>query len=467
MLDFDGEILLRTQRPPVHIIEGDDYFDVSGTYAIRISADTYEKCIDTIISSAYVSTPGQGEIAPDFNIQDWKLGTDGVHVGMAATDTRLDGMLLDDVLSDCMEVSKFVMAIGSTTANKGGCELLLADLGNSSADIAEAWNEIGSTTTGGPKGVTADMLSKIWTISYEMAVNTISLTSQLNLEGENTSLARNLGTNERILRYRRIKSHFLTDTLFVTKEAKSTRGHTCMQIFVSEKGFVKVYPMNHQRDYLVSLRHFAKDVGAPDIIVCDPHPSQKSFEVKDFCNKIGTTLKLLEQGTQWANRSGISVGLVKEAVRKDIRLSHSPLVLWDYAAELRADIMSLTERDLFQLQGSNPHTATFGEEEDISHLFQFAWYEWVYFYDDSSAARFPFIKATLGRVLGPSKNKGNDMTKWCLKSNGNFIPRRTVKRITAEQLVPSNDVEIKKRTDFDNNISRKLADSFSLPENRK
>ena len=64
-----------------------------------------------------------------------------------------------------------------------------------SADIAEAWNEIGSTTAGGSKGVTADMLSKIWTIPHEMAVKTIVLTSQLNREGKNTYLARNLETN--------------------------------------------------------------------------------------------------------------------------------------------------------------------------------------------------------------------------------------------------------------------------------
>ena len=83
-----------------------------------------------------------------------------------------------------------------------------------------------------------------------------------------------------------------------------------------------------------------KDVGAPDILVCDPHPSHKSFEVKDFRNKIGTTLKLLEQGTQWANRAELYVGLVKEAVRKDICLSNSPLVLRDYAAERCAAIIT-------------------------------------------------------------------------------------------------------------------------------
>ena len=103
----------------------------------------------------------------------------------------------------------------------------------------------------------------------------------------------------------------------------------------------------------------------------------------DFCNKIGTTLRLLEQKTQWANRAELYVGLMKEAVRKDIKLTGSPLVLWDYAAERRVAILSLTARDIFQLQGSNPYTATFGEEGDISNLCQFGWYEWVYFYGNS------------------------------------------------------------------------------------
>ena len=60
MLDIDGEIILCTQRTPEHIIEEDDYFDVSGINAIRLSAENYEKFINTVISSAYVSTPGPG-----------------------------------------------------------------------------------------------------------------------------------------------------------------------------------------------------------------------------------------------------------------------------------------------------------------------------------------------------------------------------------------------------------------------
>ena len=72
--------------------------------------------------------------------------------------------------------------------------------------------------------------------------------------------------------------------------------------------------MKLQRDYPADLRQFAKDVAAPEILVCDPHTSHKSFEVKDFCNKIGTTLKLLYQGTQCANLTELYVGLVN-AVR--------------------------------------------------------------------------------------------------------------------------------------------------------
>ena len=171
-------------------------------------------------------------MADDFNIQDWQLGTDGVRAGVSATDARLDGKLLDAALSDQMEFSKFAMAIVSTTANKGGCELFLADLDDLSADIAEAWTEIGSTTSGGPKGFTADMLSKIWTISHEMSVKTIALTSQLNREGENTSLAINLGTNDRMLRYRRIKSHFSL-TPFSSPRRQRLSGGTLLFRFLS------------------------------------------------------------------------------------------------------------------------------------------------------------------------------------------------------------------------------------------
>ena len=85
-----------------------------------------------------------------------------------------------------------------------------------------------------------------------------------------------------MLRYRQIKSQFFTDTFFLTAKAKSTRGYTNMQIFVSDKGYVKVYPMKSLTKYPSALRQFAKEVGAPDILVANPHKSHASKEVMDF-----------------------------------------------------------------------------------------------------------------------------------------------------------------------------------------
>ena len=127
------------------------------------------------------------------------------------------------------------------------------------------------------------------------------------------------------------------------------------------------------------MREFAKDVDASQVLVADPHCLNKSKEVKAFFKKIGTTLRLLDQNTQWSNRAELYVGIIKEACHKYIKVSGLPLVLCDYSTEQRAAILSLTVRDLFQITGSNSYTENFGEEGDISNLCQFAWYEWLFF----------------------------------------------------------------------------------------
>jgi hypothetical protein len=97
------------------------------------------------------------------------------------------------------------------------------------------------------------------------------------------------------------------------QKAKSSQGNICCQLFVSNKGFVAFYPMKGQADYFLALKQFAKDVGATEVLVCDPHPAQTKREVQNFCTKIGTTLKVLEAETQWANHAKLYIGLMKEA----------------------------------------------------------------------------------------------------------------------------------------------------------
>ena len=89
--------------------------------------------------------------------------------------------------------------------------------------------------------------------------------------------------------------------MFATKPAKSLRGNTCCQVFFSDVDYMAVYPMKKESEYPLALKLFAKEVGAPNILVCDGSKTQNQRDVKTFLTQIGTTLKTLEAETQEAN----------------------------------------------------------------------------------------------------------------------------------------------------------------------
>ena len=232
-----------------------------------------------------------------------------------------------------------------------------------------------------------------------------------------------------------------------------------MQLFVTDKGFVHVIPMRKKSEVPLALKMFAKEIGAPDAIICDADCEQISQQVRDFCHKIGTSLRVLEEGTPWANRAELYIGLVKEAVHKDLKESDSPIVFWDYCAERHARINNLTARNLFQLEGRNAHFSVTGEEGDISNLCQFGWYEWCYYREHTGNFQFP--REILGRVLGPEKGEGNAMAQWILKANGNVVLRRTARPLNTAEL--NSEKEKQKRSLFDQLIRKRWGSSISPP----
>ena len=127
----------------------------------------------------------------------------------------------------------------------------------------------------------------------------------------------------------------------------------------------------------------------------------------------------MEENTPWSNRAELYIGLIKESVQKDMKQADSPLAFWDYCVEKCACINNLTARNLFQLQGTTPHTALTGNESDISNLCQYEWYEWCYFRENRNL--FPFNREVLGRILGPAHGEGNEMAQWVLKANGTVV----------------------------------------------
>ena len=458
-LDDQGEMVYPRQYKKRKLVHDEDVKDAE-VYEITASGDDWEAAIDAVLAT------NEDILGDEFDVNDVAFDQDDP---IRAQVADLTGVLDEDILSKAFEEhrrdSQFAMAAGCTlVGDMQSCDAaddaLFLPLHLVEPTEADIILDMSATHAEKPKGVTADHISKIWRISEEEAKRTLEVTTQLSKQDAESTLSRNFGTNDRALRYRRINSMFFMDTFFVTAKAKSVRGYTMMQLFVSDKGFMKVYGMTSTSQIPQAQRLFCKEVGVPNAFVCDPHAAQKSKEVRAFCHKIGSTLRVLEERTQHANRAELYIGLIKEGIRKDMRASNSPLVLWCYAAERKSNINNLTAKSLFQLQGQTPHFATFGEMGDISNLCQWGWYEWVYF--RQGKAKFPHLTEVLGRCLGPCKNEGNEMCQAILQQNGQIVPRRSLRRLTAHELSVTNEAEASKRANFDAAITKKLGDSMTV-----
>ena len=82
---------------------------------------------------------------------------------------------------------------------------------------------------------------------------------------------------------------------------KSLLQNTCYQLFVTDKGYVFVCLLEKESDFLLAIKLFAKDVRVPEALVADSAKAETSAQVKRFCINIGTTRKILEKDTPWAN----------------------------------------------------------------------------------------------------------------------------------------------------------------------
>ena len=445
MLTPEGTVTPHHERSEKLVEDRDYYSDLP-------SVDAIEATIDSILASAMnadevVLEPGI-ESPPIPEIQSM------AYHEMNDFHERLSS----DTLRGKISVA-FGTSISALDDCDKDCPLFTTTLDDLEAELQA---ELSAVDVESPSGVTPEFLRKIWSISDNEAQGVVQHNTQLNRQTGEGMLSRQFSTNDRMLRYRRIQSYFFTDTMFVTSKAESTRGFTCLQLFVSDKGFVAVYPMEKKSDFDQALQLFCKEVGVPIALVVDPSGEQTSRAVKRFCNQVGTTLRILEESTQWANRAELYIGLFKKAIRRDLRLSNCPMVLWDYCAQRRALIHNLTPRNLFQLEKQTPYQITTGTQGDISNLCRFAWYDWCYYKEASEKATiFPNQKESLGRILGPSKNEGNEMAQWVLTRKGTVVPRRSCRRLTQEEL--DSPSEVKKRDTFDKIIKLKLGDCMSLP----
>lgn len=311
MLDWEGNMVETKDRHRLVIADLPE--DQALTSSLQISS----------LESTYIDKVFDAEIDVD---QDMRETYGEVAAVLREVSPTLDDIGFANRLQARAEMSRFQMAIGATTVGTEEPLLLTEaevvsekapDDDTVSSDEADRWlqetidsmaSEHGallgeldldaimtSATHATPRNTAdAEHLSKIWRIDLEAAERTLGVTTQSKTRVSNPKLARNFGTGDRMLRYKRIKEHFFMDTFFATSKAgKSTRGHSCCQLFVTDKGFVYVVPMKTKGEVLQAVKQFAKEVGAPEAIIADSAREQKSAELRKFCTDIGTTLRVL------------------------------------------------------------------------------------------------------------------------------------------------------------------------------
>ena len=162
ILDFEGEIRQHDRPKQLDLINEDDFANVSSLDSIIFSGEDYETCVDEIISSDFISNPHDNMTTEQHHMQDLLIFDDPIRAHVASIDSNLDGALLDSALLSRLEFSKLAMSIRSVTMSNEKCK-------HFEADVSESWTYVGVMTAGCPRVVTAEMLSKIWSIDTKMA----------------------------------------------------------------------------------------------------------------------------------------------------------------------------------------------------------------------------------------------------------------------------------------------------------
>jgi len=231
-------------------------------------------------------------------------------------------------------------------------------------------------------------------------------------------------------------------------------------VFATEFGHVFVVPMKGKSGFTISraIKHYFKEIGVPDKLIRDQAREQVKGDSRILCNEAACTVVELEKGVPSSNRAERTIKILKDEVKRDMFVTNSPLVFWDYAIERRATIISSTVRSNYLLNGQTPYSKLTGEPTDISSIIEYDWYEWVIYRKEG--VQFPYQHQKIGRALGPSQNAGNAMAQWILTGSGEIMPIQTLRCMTdAEKNNPSMKDRMK---EFDEYIKNRFGNSIQM-----
>ena len=181
----------------------------------------------------------------------------------------------------------------------------------------------------------------------------------------------------------------------------------------------------------------------------------KEKTLGDFDSKLrdsGCHRKQTETHSPWMNLCEGEICELKHGSTRKMLKQNVPKKLWDHCLELESIIRSSTTLPRFDLYHQTPEAKMHDMSVDISDICEYKFYEWVMF--NESKATFPGTKFHVGRWLGPAVDVGSALTYKILKSNGQVVPRSTIRHLTPDELTNPDHIAMRKA--FDDSIIQKI-----------
>lgn len=307
-----------------------------------------------------------------------------------------------------------------------------------------------STTTRKRRGeIDYITLANRWQIPLDKAKTTIERTTQRGVRTcPHPTLSRRYGTNDRMLRYRRLPCDIYGDTVMVNaKKYTSARGNVYAQVFATDFGWSRAYGMAKKSEAHEALSLLFHRHGVPDQMIVDGAKELRKGEFGRKCKEAFCYLKGTEPYSPWQNAAERENKELKKGAGRKMTASGAPLKTWDWALEFESYIRSHTAHNIYKLDGRVPESIISGQTADISPYCEFGFWQWVMYREPGGTTafgKFPEDARQLGKYLGPALDTGGEMCAKIMKENGQVVERTTLRGLTPQEAV---DLEHCKRRD--------------------
>ena len=194
---------------------------------------------------------------------------------------------------------------------------------NNFGSYLESFIRISLTSTSRKAAIGHDELAKRWGIHPDRAKATVQRTTQRGVRNiANPALVRRFRTNDRMLRYRRLRHPVFTDTMFA--DTYSRRNNKCAQVFATDFGWVRVYPMKTKGEAHETLSLLFQREGVPPSIVMDGSKEQTLGKFRHKLVDASCQMKQTEPYSPWQNAAEREIKELKKGSGRKMLTSGAP-----------------------------------------------------------------------------------------------------------------------------------------------